>query len=79
MFKWFYRSNNKHRNDSIEKEDIALTSYTERVTPEWIKTLSDSEVFVFGSNLAGHHDGGAANKAPNRFSVGGLFEAFLEK
>lgn len=69
MFKWFYRSNNKRRNDSIEKEDIALTSYTERVTPEWIKTLSDSEVFVFGSNLAGHHDGGAARVACEEFGA----------
>lgn len=69
MFKWFHRSNNKRRNDSIEKEDIALTSYTERVTPEWIKTLSDSEVFVFGSNLAGHHDGGAARVACEEFGA----------
>lgn len=31
-----------------------------RVTPEYITTLRPNEVFVFGSNLAGLHRGGAA-------------------
>ena len=32
-------------------------------TPEIISTLEDDEIFVFGSNLAGRHGGGAARMA----------------
>ena len=32
-------------------------------TPPSITTLSENEIFVFGSNLAGHHFGGAARTA----------------
>lgn len=32
-------------------------------TPENINSLKPNEVFVFGSNLAGHHGGGAARTA----------------
>ena len=38
-------------------------------TPENISTLRPDEVFVFGSNLAGHHGGGAARVAVNRFGA----------
>ena len=34
-----------------------------RVTPDFIKSLKPNEVFVFGSNLAGMHGGGAARIA----------------
>lgn len=40
-----------------------------RITPEWIDTLMDNEVFVFGSNLAGMHGGGAARVAHLRFGA----------
>jgi hypothetical protein len=30
------------------------------ISPKWIKSLSENEIFVFGSNLAGFHGGGAA-------------------
>ena len=33
---------------------------TQRVTPEYITSLKENEIFVFGSNLAGMHGGGAA-------------------
>lgn len=33
------------------------------ITPEIISTLENNEVFVFGSNLAGRHGGGAARTA----------------
>ena len=35
----------------------------ERTTPEIIKTISENEVFVFGSNLSGRHGKGAAKTA----------------
>ena len=40
-----------------------------RYTPEYIATLGPNEIFVFGSNLAGHHRGGAARIAHERFGA----------
>lgn len=42
-------------------------NYTGRVTPSWIDDLQENQVFVFGSNLAGMHGGGAARVARLRF------------
>lgn len=39
------------------------------ITPEFITELSESEIFVFGSNLKGHHYGGAARIARNKFGA----------
>jgi hypothetical protein len=30
------------------------------ISPKWIKSLGENEIFVFGSNLSGFHGGGAA-------------------
>lgn len=38
-------------------------------TPDFIKSLKADEVFVFGSNLMGHHGGGAARAALNKFGA----------
>lgn len=38
-------------------------------TPENINSLKPNEVFVFGSNLAGHHGGGAARAALQKFGA----------
>lgn len=38
-------------------------------TPEKITELKPNEIFVFGSNLAGLHGGGAARVAYNRFGA----------
>ena len=40
-----------------------------RISPGYISSLSDDEVFVFGSNLAGMHGGGAARLAFMRFGA----------
>ena len=40
-----------------------------RITPEWITTLKPNEIFVFGSNLAGRHAGGAARIAADKFGA----------
>ncbi len=40
-----------------------------RYTPEYITHLQSNEVFVFGSNQAGHHGGGAARLAYERFGA----------
>ena len=41
----------------------------ERVSPGFINSLSDNEIFVFGSNLQGHHGGGAALIAYEKFGA----------
>ena len=43
--------------------------YTREYTPERISELKENEIFVFGSNLAGSHGGGAARLAYNRFGA----------
>ena len=43
--------------------------YNRRFTPENITHLEDNEVFVFGSNLAGLHSGGAARLAYKSFGA----------
>ncbi len=40
-----------------------------KFTPENISLLSENEIFVFGSNLSGHHDGGAARIAESKFGA----------
>ena len=43
--------------------------YNREFTPAWIKELKENEVFVFGSNLAGFHGGGAARVALEQFGA----------
>ena len=40
-----------------------------RISPEFITQLANNEIFVFGSNLAGMHGGGAARVALMRFGA----------
>ena len=46
-----------------------MTESNSRITPEWIRSLEDDQIFVFGSNLAGHHFGGAARIAMDKFGA----------
>jgi len=43
--------------------------YNREFTPERISQLKPNEIFVFGSNLAGAHGGGAARLAYDRFGA----------
>ena len=43
--------------------------YNRRFTPDRIEHLNKNEVFVFGSNLAGQHGGGAARIAYGEFGA----------
>ena len=43
--------------------------YNREYTSERITVLKTNEIFVFGSNLAGAHGGGAARLAYNRFGA----------
>lgn len=49
----------------MEKERIPQG----RITSKNIETLKDNEIFVFGSNLAGIHGGGAARAAYKNFGA----------
>ena len=41
----------------------------QRVTSNHIERLQPNEIFVFGSNLSGHHGGGAALLAMNKWGA----------
>ena len=41
----------------------------QRITPNRITQLAANEIFVFGSNLQGHHYGGAARIANEKFGA----------
>lgn len=43
--------------------------YDRKYTPECVSELQESEIFVFGSNLAGAHGGGVARLAHNKFGA----------
>lgn len=43
--------------------------YNNRITPHFIDKLTEGEIFVFGSNLAGQHMGGAARAAYDKFGA----------
>ena len=49
------------------KNDIIM--YNRDFTPGRITELKQNEIFVFGSNLAGRHGGGAARQAYDRFGA----------
>ena len=56
--------------DKIDKPTQARPGNREqRITPDRIAALSDGEIFVFGSNLAGFHGGGAARAAYEKFGA----------
>ena len=46
-----------------------IDEFRNRITPEHIKNLGPNEIFVFGSNLAGRHAGGAARIAVEKFGA----------
>ena len=50
-------------------DDKPLCDEQLRYTPEVINSLADNEVFVFGSNLRGWHQGGAAKHALRYFGA----------
>ena len=57
------RSNRENRNYH------EMSEFSNRITPEHITSLKSNEIFVFGSNLAGAHAGGAAYLAYQRFGA----------
>ena len=60
-----YRSGRKQEPQAVELDENGRAKYT----PEFITELAEDEVFVFGSNLAGMHGGGAAATAHRCFGA----------
>lgn len=52
-----------------ENKNMTENHKNERITPRWIEHLKENEIFVFGSNLAGMHGGGAARTARLHFGA----------
>ena len=40
-----------------------------RITPEWVETLAENEIFVFGCRNSGRHFDGASNFALKHFGA----------
>lgn len=60
-----YRVRKQEESQAVEQDENGRAKYT----PEFITELAEDEVFVFGSNLAGMHGGGAAATAHRCFGA----------
>lgn len=60
-----YRVRKQEEKQAVELDENGRAKYT----PKLIKELAEDEVFVFGSNLAGMHGGGAAAMAHRCFGA----------
>ena len=60
-----YRGRKQEEPQVVELDENGRAKYT----PEFITELAEDEVFVFGSNLAGMHGGGAAAIAHRNFGA----------
>lgn len=59
-----FNSNQRGNSETYLNESLNL-----QYTPDAISALGPRDIFVFGSNLAGRHHGGAARVAVNRFGA----------
>lgn len=58
------------KNKTTSLSEVSLSEDVQvNYTPECINTLAPNEVFVFGSNLRGWHQGGAAKHAQRYFGA----------
>lgn len=55
--------------EELAKLDKSPNNPETRVTPHLISRLAAGEIFVFGSNAMGYHDGGAAKTAMEKFGA----------
>ena len=57
------------KNNPLESPKGERPILGQRVTPSWIDEMDQNEVFVFGSNTRGIHDGGASFTAVQYFGA----------
>ncbi|MBO4589235.1 MAG: hypothetical protein J5711_10110 [Bacteroidales bacterium] len=55
--------------NSSDSNLLKLVEYHSRITPDRITSLEKGQIFVFGSNAAGMHGGGAAYTAMQLFGA----------
>ena len=65
MMRKMHRSRSNRENRNYRD----MSEFSNRITPERIRSLGQNEIFVFGSNLAGAHGGGAARIAAEQFGA----------
>ena len=54
------------RGEKMQEINLLKTN-EQNVTPEWIDTLKENEIFVFGCRKSGRHFDGASNFALENF------------
>lgn len=57
------------KNDPLQPPKGEGPILGQRVTPTWIDEMDENEIFVFGSNTRGIHDGGASFTAVHYFGA----------
>jgi len=65
MMRKMFRSRSNRENRNYRDID----EFRDRITSDRINTLGRNQIFVFGSNLAGEHGGGAARIAVEKFGA----------
>lgn len=69
----YYKKVRRERMSGIKEnytsDFFSQKNAEQRVTPEYIKALNPDEIFVFGSNIQGNHDGGASRLAVEKFGA----------
>ena len=58
-----------YSSDPLQTSNAVKAEKGHRITPYYISELSEHEVFVFGSNILGIHDGGASECAVLNFGA----------
>ena len=58
-----------HKSGEKMQETALLKTNEQNVTPEWIDTLQENEIFVFGCRNSGLHFDGASNFALENFGA----------
>lgn len=67
LFKFIEEKYNQAKGITTKQTTMEIPQ--NRITPEFVTELKENEIFVFGSNLAGMHGGGAALIAARKFGA----------
>lgn len=66
---FFAKASEEDREQMLSLMNYNYFTDNERIAPEFIQYLNSNEIFVFGSNMQGSHDGGAARHAVVNFGA----------
>lgn len=66
---FFAKASEEDREQMLSSMNYNYFTDNERIAPEFIQYLNPNEIFVFGSNMYGSHDGGAARHAVVNFGA----------